>query len=155
MNPYYLSLGELLSIDFNFTIAQIIELCLFIVAATTFYVRGIRAFNIVARVQAAAANLGEFRTSVDATLSSFKGEILNELCAIKGQFENNLTLMQASQTSMEKRLEAMDEKFVRKDVHDAHLQLIHSQLKSLDKIERLMTAHVPTSCPASKRGGRK
>lgn len=125
-----------MNVDFNIKILDLVQFAFFIVTAIMFYFKGIKK---VATIDAAAANFTVFRDNINALINSFESKVTQDLESLKTMMSSGLTSLQHAQSNIEKRLDSFDEKYVRKDVHDAHLQLIKAELKTLDDIKKFIT----------------
>jgi hypothetical protein len=89
-------------------------------------------------VETAALNIREFREGMLAHIDDMKKAMNDNIDLLKESLANNMITVNNTVASVERKVDQLDQKYVRKDVHDAHIQLIHEKLKPLERIDRFL-----------------
>jgi len=124
-----------MQIDFTIRLIDIIEFIGFVIVLTALYVKVGRK---VATLIAVSDEFTKFRDGINDTLKTFKTEFGAQFELMKQSVTGNVANLYNVVSGLEKRLQDFDEKYVRKDVHDADLRLIKEQLRPLERIEKFI-----------------
>ena len=112
--------ARVFNVDMNVKITDIIELVTFVIAV------GFVWWKARKRLADMFTASRAFETTATVITSKFD--------EFKASVGNNLTTMGNNLASLQGKIEAFDKVFVRKDVHDAHIEIIKEQVKGLTQL---------------------
>jgi hypothetical protein len=109
-------------IDLTLNIGTVLQLAAVIVGMVVLYVR---VTGKMKEMDSGVIELRAFREAMTAKIDSLRASLADNLVHIS----NNVA-------SLSRQLEEVDKKYVRRDVHDAHLAIINEKLRGIERIEK-------------------